>query len=228
MPVLLDVVLNNGSDAAAAPSQEISLLELVAKGGIIMIPIAILSVVAIYLVIERWLYISKAGKIQAHNMQSLKDKLRNGQVKEAADMCNSTQSAWGRIFARGSRNLMAGNKIGEIEKGIEDSAQVELAKMERNMTYLNLIAGVAPLLGFIGTISGVIKIFHKISITADISIGNISSGLYEKMITSAAGLVVGIIAFAGYHILNTRIDRFASKIQENALSFKSVIQNIEE
>lgn len=223
---LLDVKVAQGSEAASKVAQDISLFELVMKGGIIMIPIALLSVLAIYLIIERMLYINKQAKINPHNMMVLKDKLRSGNVKDAVDMCKSTNTAWGRIFAGGSS--LVGHKLEDIQDRVEDSAQVEMAKMERNMTYLNLIAGVAPLLGFIGTISGVIKIFHKISITADISIGNISEGLYEKMITSAAGLIVGIIAFAGYHILNTRIDRFASKIQENALSFKSVLQNVEE
>lgn len=226
MSVLLQV-MENSSDTAAK-SQDISVLELAASGGIIMIPIALLSVIAIYLIIERFLYIGKAARINPHNMMVLKDKLKSGQVKEAADMCRTTHSAWGRIFARGSSSLLSGNKMNEIEAAVEDSANVEIARMERNMTYLNLIAGVAPLLGFIGTIFGVIKIFHSISVTPDLSIGNISGGLYVKMVTSAAGLIVGIIAFAGYHILNSRIDRFAAKIEENTLTFKSVLQNIEE
>jgi biopolymer transport protein ExbB len=225
MSLLLQVALTNGSDSTA-PAQEISLLDLVMKGGVIMIPIAILSIIAIYLIIERFLYLRKATKINAHNMMVLKDKLKSGNVKDASAMCKSTNTAWGRIFGHGVS--MVGHKMEDIEKRVEDSAAIEMSKMERNMTYLNLIAGVAPLLGFIGTIAGVIKIFYKISITADISIGNISEGLYEKMITSAAGLLVGIIAFAGYHILNTMIDRFAARIQENALSFKSTLQNVEE
>lgn len=225
MSLLLQVTLANGSETAQK-AQEISLLDLVMKGGIIMIPIAILSILAIYLIIERFLYINKAAKINSHNIVLLKDKLKSGNVKEASDLCKSTNTAWGRIFGHGVG--MVGQKMDDIEKRVEDSAAIEMSKMEKNMTYLNLIAGVAPLLGFIGTISGVIKIFYKISITADISIGNISEGLYEKMITSAAGLLVGIIAFSGYHILNTRIDRFAARVQENALTFKSTLQNVEE
>ena len=226
MSVLLQVVENTGE--TAAKSQDISVMELAISGGVIMIPIALLSVIAIYLIIERFLYIGRAAKINPHNMMVLKDKLKSGQVKEAADMCRSTQSAWGRVFARGSNSLLAGNKMTEIEAAVEDSAQVEIARMERNMSYLNLIAGIAPLLGFIGTIFGVIKIFHSISVTPDLSIGNISGGLYVKMVTSAAGLIVGIIAFAGYHILNARIDKFAAKIEENTLAFKSVVQGVEE
>lgn len=225
MSVLLQVALSNGSEVTEK-AQEISLLDLVAKGGIIMIPIAVLSILAIYIIIERFLYINKAAKINATNMVMLKDKLKSGNVKDASALCKSTNTAWGRIFGHGV--AMVGQKMDDIESRVEDSAAIEMSKMEKNMTYLNLIAGVAPLLGFIGTISGVIKIFYKISITADISIGNISEGLYEKMITSAAGLLVGIVAFAGYHMLNTRIDRFASKVQENALTFKSTLQNVEE
>lgn len=226
MSILLDVVENSGE--AVTKSQDISVLELAASGGIIMIPIALLSVIAIYFIIERYLYIGRAAKINPHNMMVLRDKLRGGQVKEAADMCRSVQSAWGRIFMRGSNSLMAGNKMNEIEAAVEDSAMVEIARMERNMSYLNLIAGLAPILGFIGTIFGVIKIFHSISVTPDLSIGNISGGLYVKMVTSAAGLIVGLIAFAGYHLLNAKIDKFAARIEENTLAFKSVVQGIEE
>jgi len=227
MSVLLQVV-ESGAAEQAPKSQEISVLELAMSGGIIMIPIALLSIIAIYLIIERWLYISKAAKINPHNMLVLKDKLKSGQVKEAADMCRSTQSAWGRVFLRGTNTVLAGSKIDDIDHAVEDSAQVEIARMEKNMAYLNLISGMAPILGFIGTIFGVIKIFHSISVTPDLSIGNISGGLYVKMVTSAAGLIVGMIAFAGYHLLNARIDKFASKIEEHTVSFKSVVQGVDE
>lgn len=226
MSVLLQVVENAG---ATSPKEDsISVLELAMSGGVIMIPIALLSIIAIYLIIERFLYIGRATKINPHNMMVLKDKLKSGQVKEAAEMCRNTQSAWGRIFARGINSILAGSKISDIDAAVEDGAQVEIARMEKNMSYLNLIAGLAPILGFIGTIFGVIKIFHSISVTPDLSIGNISGGLYVKMVTSAAGLIVGLIAFAGYHMLNARIDRFAAKIEENTLTFKSVAQGIEE
>jgi biopolymer transport protein ExbB len=108
---------------------------------------------------------------------------------------------------------------------MEKMANIEIGKMEKNINHLGLIAGIAPTLGFIGTISGVIKIFYSISITENVSIGNISGGLYEKMISSGSGLVVGIIAFAGYHLLNGMIDKYALTIQKLNLEFVNLINN---
>jgi biopolymer transport protein ExbB len=108
---------------------------------------------------------------------------------------------------------------------MEKVANIEIGKMEKNIGHLGLIAGIAPTLGFIGTISGVIKIFYMISITENVSIGNISGGLYEKMISSGSGLIVGIIAFTGYHLLNGMIDNFALAIQKINLEFVKLIQS---
>lgn len=104
------------------------------------------------------------------------------------------------------------------------AADIEIGQMEKHLGHLGLIAGIAPTLGFIGTISGVIKIFYSISVTENISIGNISGGLYEKMISSGAGLIVGIIAYSAYHLLNGKIDNFALKVQKQILEFVNIIQ----
>jgi biopolymer transport protein ExbB len=107
---------------------------------------------------------------------------------------------------------------------MERAANIEIGYMEKKLGQLGLIAGIAPTLGFIGTISGVIKIFYSISVTEDISIGNISGGLYEKMISSGAGLIVGIIAYSAYHLFNGKIDAFSLDIQKQVLEFVNIIQ----
>ena len=112
-----------------------------------------------------------------------------------------------------------GRPIPQIESNMEKVANIEIGKMEKNIGHLGLIAGIAPTLGFIGTISGVIKIFYSISVTENVSIGNISGGLYEKMISSGSGLVVGIVAFTAYHLLNGMIDNYALAIQRVNLEF---------
>ena len=112
----------------------------------------------------------------------------------------------------------------ERQSNMEKAANIEVGKMEKNLGHLGLIAGIAPTLGFIGTISGVIKIFYSISITENVSISNISGGLYEKMISSGSGLVVGIIAFAGYHLLNGMIDNYALNIQKVSLDFANLFR----
>jgi hypothetical protein len=120
--------------------------------------------------------------------------------------------------------LTIGRNIGEIESNMERAANIEIGYMEKKLGQLGLIAGIAPTLGFIGTISGVIKIFYSISVTEDISIGNISGGLYEKMISSGAGLIVGIIAYSAYHLFNGKIDDFSLSIQKQVLEFINIIQ----
>jgi biopolymer transport protein ExbB len=107
---------------------------------------------------------------------------------------------------------------------MDRAANIEIGYMEKHLGQLGLIAGIAPTIGFIGTISGVIKIFYSISVTEDISIGNISGGLYEKMISSGAGLIVGIIAYSAYHLFNGRIDSFSLAIQKQVLEFINIIQ----
>jgi biopolymer transport protein ExbB len=211
--------------AGEAGTKDMSMLDLLMSGGIVMAFIAVISIVAVYLIIERWMYIRKVSKISPQNIQELKNELRNGKVIEAKAYCKSTGSAWGRIFGHGVNGI--GEKYDEIESRLEDSASIEIARMESGLNYISLIAGLAPLLGFVGTIAGVLTLFHDISITPDITIATISAGLYKKMITSAAGLIVGIIAYSGYNILQARIDKFANKVQEDAMDFKAVLQNKE-
>jgi biopolymer transport protein ExbB len=117
-----------------------------------------------------------------------------------------------------------GRPLKDIESSIEAVGKLEVYKLERNISVLGIIAGVAPMLGFVGTISGVIRIFYNISIEENISIGGIAEGLYEKMITSASGLIVGIIAHIGFHYLNLLLDRVVYKMEANAIEFTDLLQ----
>ena len=120
--------------------------------------------------------------------------------------------------------LRLGKPVKDIESAIENVGKLELYKMEKNLSLLGTIAGIAPMFGFLGTIFGVIKIFYNISLADNISIGLIAGGLYEKMISSGSGLVVGIIAYSAYHLFNGRIDSFALGIQKQVLDFVNIIQ----
>ncbi len=155
-------------------------------------------------------------------MFDIKNSLRSGNLDLATSITERNGTANGNILKEGV--LTIGRPIAEIESNMERAANIEIGQMERKLGHLGLIAGIAPTLGFIGTISGVIKIFYSISVTEDISIGNISGGLYEKMISSGAGLIVGIIAFAGYHLFNGKIDDFSLAIQKQVLEFVNIIQ----
>ncbi|KLT71171.1 MULTISPECIES: MotA/TolQ/ExbB proton channel family protein [unclassified Flavobacterium] len=205
-----------------APNTEISVLGFILKGGFFLIPIALLLFYTFYVIIERYLYISKASKIDNRLMQDVGDKLNAGNIELARTIVERSNTAAGNILKEGV--LVIGRPIAEIESNMDRAADIEIGEMERRLGHLGLIAGIAPTLGFIGTISGVIKIFYSISVTENISIGNISGGLYEKMISSGSGLIVGIIAYSAYHLLNGKIDDFALKIQKQILEFVNIIQ----
>jgi biopolymer transport protein ExbB len=220
-----DTIANAASNVVIekiAPNTEISVLGFILKGGFFLIPIALLLFYTFYVIIERYLYISKASKIDTRLMQDVGDKLNAGNIELARTIVERSNTAAGNILKEGV--LVIGRPIAEIESNMDRAADIEIGEMERRLGHLGLIAGIAPTLGFIGTISGVIKIFYSISVTENISIGNISGGLYEKMISSGSGLIVGIIAYSAYHLLNGKIDDFALKIQKQILEFVNIIQ----
>jgi biopolymer transport protein ExbB len=205
-----------------AATNEISVLEFILKGGFFLIPISILLFYTFYLIIERYLYIQKASKIDALLMRDVRDNLNSGKLDMARAIAERSNTASGNVIKEGI--FVIGRPIIEIESNMDRAADIEIGEMEKHLGQLGLIAGIAPTLGFIGTISGVIKIFYSISVTENISIGSISGGLYEKMISSGAGLLVGIIAYSGYHLLNGKVDNFALKIQKQILEFVNIIQ----
>ena len=207
-----------------APTTEISVLEFIFKGGFFLIPISLLLFYTFYLIIERYLYIHKASKIDAHLMKDVRENLNSGNLALAKSIAERSNTASGNIIKEGI--CVIGRPIVEIESNMDRAADIEIGEMERHLGQLGLIAGIAPTFGFIGTISGVIKIFYSISVTENISIGNISGGLYEKMISSGAGLLVGIIAYSAYHLLNGKVDSFALRIQKQILEFVNIIQKV--
>jgi len=201
---------------------EISILGFILKGGFFLIPIALLLFYTFYIIIERYLYIHKRAVIDPNLIRDIRDNLNSGNIDMAVSVADRSNTASGYVLREGI--LTIGRPISEIESNMERAANIEVGEMEKKLGQLGLIAGIAPTFGFIGTISGVIKIFYSISQTEDISIGNISGGLYEKMISSGAGLVVGIIAYSAYHLYNGRIDSFTLAIQKQVLDFVNIIQ----
>ncbi|MBT1710255.1 MotA/TolQ/ExbB proton channel family protein [Fulvivirgaceae bacterium PWU5] len=200
-----------------APAESLSLFDMVTKGGVIMIPIALLGFIATYFFIERWLYLRQVTREKKEFLSSIKQYLKAGDIKGARMYATQDGSATGKIIQVGVEHI--GKPMKEIESLMESAANIEVAEMERNMGYLGIIAGVAPMLGFIGTIGGIIRIFYDISQTDNITIGIIAGGLYEKMITSGAGLFVGVISYCAYHILQQRVNVFTLKMQKDVFEF---------
>lgn len=216
------VIAETSKSPTTVTTEEISAFEFLMKGGFFLIPIGILLFYTLVVMIEKFRYIRRVSKYNEHLLPEIKSNLHSGNTKSVLDTLSRDHSAYGNVIREGV--LTVGRPIGEIESNMEKMANIEIGKMEKGINHLGLIAGIAPTLGFIGTISGVIKIFYSISITENVSIGNISGGLYEKMISSGSGLIVGIIAFSGYHLLNGMIDNYALAIQKVNLEFVNLIQ----
>jgi biopolymer transport protein ExbB len=185
--------------------------QLLMKGGFIMIPIILLSVISIYFFIERFTYIRKSAIIDYNLITNIIHEIRNNRPEEALSQTRDNTTSIGRILESGLSQ--PGKSSTDIEKYMEATANLEISEMEKNSGYLGIIAGIAPMLGFIGTISGVIKIFYNISLADNISIGIIAGGLYQKMICSGTGLIVGVVAYSCYHYLQMMIDRFSIDMQ---------------
>ena len=210
---------------AAVPvkmEQSISLLELVVKGGPIMIPLGLLSIAAIYIFFERFFTVKRFSKIDNNFINQIKDFVHHGNIDAAKSLCKNTDTPVARMIDKGLSRL--GKPIREIESSIENQGKLEIYKMERNISFLGTIAGIAPMFGFLGTIFGVIKIFYQISIENSLQIDTISGGLYVKMITSAAGLLIGIFAYIMYHYLIHMIDRVVNKMEINAVEFIDLLE----
>ena len=207
--------------AIELPPNEMSLFSMVARGGVIMIPLAILLLMSIYVMVERLLTISKASKKNATLLASIKDMINSGNLANARNMCKNVNTPEAIMLEQGISRI--GQSMQEIRGAMDKAGAAELSRLEKNMSVLNITGRIAPMFGFIGTIIGVIKIFYDISVAKTVEIEVISSGLYQKMITSCAGLVVGVIAFVGYHILNARIDRLAHRMEETQIAFLDIL-----
>ena len=207
--------------AAAAETESFNFFSMLMKGGVMVIPILLLLFFTVYIIIERALYIKKRAKEDAALINDVKLQLGTGKIDGALMACSRSNTAYGTILESGVS--LIGRPLSEIEGMMEKTTNVEIGLMEKKLGYLGLVSGIAPILGFIGTIGGVIKIFYTISITENISIGSISGGLYEKMISSGLGLIVGVIAYSGYHFFNMSIDNFALKVQRQVIQFVQVI-----
>jgi len=197
--------------------EEFTVLSLLEKGGYVMYPILFLFTVALFLFIERYLYIRKTSRIDENFLHNINELLLAGNIQGAVTYCKNSKFPIANLLERGLGRL--GSPIREIEGAIENKAKLEIYNMEKNLGILSSIARIAPMFGFLGTVTGMIRTFHNISTSNKIEISTIASGIYEKMVTSASGLIVGIIAYVMYTLLTTMIDRSINKIEIVAMDF---------
>ena len=196
---------------------EFTVLSLLEKGGYVMYPILFLFTAALFLFIERYLYIRKTSRIDENFLHNINELLLAGNIQGAITYCKNSKFPIANLLERGLGRL--GSPIREIEGAIENKAKLEIYNMEKNLGILSSIARIAPMFGFLGTVTGMIRTFHNISTSNKIEISTIASGIYEKMVTSASGLIVGIIAYVMYTLLTTMIDRSINKMEIVAMDF---------
>ncbi|HTE02320.1 MAG TPA: MotA/TolQ/ExbB proton channel family protein [Mucilaginibacter sp.] len=202
--------------------EELRFGDLLVKGGWVMVPIGVLAVLGLVIFFERYFTIRKAAKDESNLMSQVRTSILTGKLDTAIALCRNSNSPLGRMLQKGL--LRIGRPIKDIEGAIENVGKLEVSKLEKNISILGIVAGIAPMFGFLGTIAGVIKIFFDISQTDNYSLSVISGGLYVKMVTSAAGLFVGIVAFVCYHILNIMVDKVILKLEIDAIEFIDLLE----
>lgn len=206
--------------------EELSILELASKGGWIMGVLALMSIVAVYIFVERFLAIRNAGKDDKLFMDRIRDYIKNNDVKSAINFCRVTNTAAARIIERGISRM--GKPAAEVQAAIENTGDLEIAIMERRLPVLATIAGGAPMIGFLGTVIGMVEAFWQMSNAGgNIDISLLSSGIYQAMITTVGGLVVGIISLFAYNYLVAKVDSVVNEIEAKSLTFMDIISEEE-
>ncbi len=214
--------LANAAQAATTENNDLSMISLLFQGGPLMIPLFLLLVIAIYFFFERYLAIKKASKIDENFMSIIKDHILSGNVAAARSLAKNTNNPVARIIDKGIQRI--GKPIDAIEKSMENVGRLEMYKMERNLSVLALISGIAPMFGFLGTIVGMVQLFYGISSTGEYTLSTIASGIYVKMITSATGLIIGLLAYVGHSFLNAQVDKTVNRMEVASSDFIDTLQ----
>ncbi|MBE9584173.1 MotA/TolQ/ExbB proton channel family protein [Mucilaginibacter sp. JRF] len=212
----------NNAAVPTVPADDLRFGDLILKGGWVMIPIGILAVLGLVIFFERYFTIRKAAKDESSLMAQVRASIMSGNLQSAVAICRNSNTPLGRMLQKGL--LRIGRPIKDIEGAIENVGKLEVSKLEKNIGIIGIVAGIAPMFGFLGTIAGVIQIFYNISKTDNISMGVISGGLYVKMVTSAAGLFVGIVAYVCHHVLNMMVDKVILKLETDAIEFIDLLE----
>ena len=221
---MFDILLQadtTGSSKVMA-SQVESLWGVLAKGGLLMIPLMTLLAVAIFFFIERLIAIRKASKIEDNFMNIIRDHIVTGNIAAARSLAKNTNNPVARIIDKGIQRI--GKPIDAIEKSMDNVGVLEMYTMEKNLSILSIISRIAPLFGFLGTIIGMLALFKGIAATSEYTPNTIADGIYIKMITSATGLIIGILTYLGFSYLNAQIRRVENKMDAASAEFIDILQ----
>lgn len=200
----------------------LSLIEVLQLGGLLMIPLVLLFVIAVFVFIERSLVIRRAARIDPNFMNIIRDHITTGSVVAARSYSKNTWNPVARIIDKGIQRI--GKPIESIEKSMENVGKLELYNLEKHLSILALIAGIAPMFGFLGTIVGMFQLFYSLASTGEFTIQYMAHGIYTKMTSSAVGLIIGLIAYIMHSYLVAQVDKTANKMEVSSAEFLDVLQ----
>ena len=217
-----DTAIKTVANPATPPVEKISLIHLLMEGGALMIPLLLCSIICVYVFIERLLAIRKASVIDASFMKRIRDAVESRNITEATSICRNANTPISRIIEKGLSRI--GKPIDNIEKSMENVGKNEVYQLEKNISVLSTIAGIAPIFGFLGTIAGMIILFFNVQ-HQGFSLETIAGGIYTKMVTSATGLIIGLLAYVCYTYLNTQVNKNVIRMESASVEFLDLVQD---
>ncbi len=223
--ILLQITTDTATDTTAVENvgETVRVIDLLFKGGYVMIPLLLLSIMAIYIFVERILTIQRASKVPEQFTEKIRALVSSGDISGARLVCSQTDSPVARMIEKGISRI--GSPLKTIEASIENVGKIEIYRLEKNLNLLATISGAAPMIGFLGTVTGMIQAFVAIAQEeGNVSPQLLSTGIYEAMVTTAAGLVVGIMAYLGYNYLVSQVDKVVHKMEYNSIDFIDLLQ----
>ncbi len=217
-------LLNSAAEVAATTTTQtqMGLWELFSKGGWLMWPLLALGGVTVFIFVERYLAIRKASSLDINFMNRIRDYILEGKMRSAVELCRSTNTPIARMVEKGIARI--GRPMSDVQSAIENVANLEVSKLEENLPTLASIAGGAPMIGFLGTVIGMVRTFMDLSAgggTIDMSL--LAGGMYVAMVTTVAGLLVGIPAYFGYNYLVARIEKLVFRMEANSIAFMDIL-----
>lgn len=201
---------------------KLSFFELLQMGGWIMIPLAIMMLLAVYIFAERYIAIRNAAKIDDNFMHIIRDNIISGNVTAARNFAKNNNTPVARIIDKGIQRI--GKPIDSIEKSMDNVGTLEMYKLEKNLGVLSVVSKAAPIFGFVGTLVGLMQLFSRINNSNEFEVSTIAGGIYTKLITSITGLVIGLGAYLAYSYLNTQIDKTSNKMEAASSDFLDILQ----
>jgi len=211
---------------STAPAQSgeltLSFFDMAVKGGWIMIVLAVLSVIAVYIFIDRFIAIKKASREQKSFMDNIKSFIFEGKVEQALDNCRMNDGPLARMIEKGVMRI--GRPLGDVNAAVENVGKQEITKLEKGLPVLASIAGGAPMIGFLGTVMGMVKAFFDMANAgSNLDVGMLSGGIYLALVTTVGGLIVGIIAYFGYNILVARVNNLVAQLEAKTTEFMDIL-----